>query len=281
MNNDQYAESALDELKNNVLLLTLANNYLIDDIFLTKIGNNISRAVEILERDIVELKREYPGKFVYDIDTESILEKIDKVAQKMLRPGKEIKDNHASGALGREMESHFMSIKKAVEDIKLKVRGAYHDQRKGPAIDISGSIQSVFQSVGSMLILGIKVLACIIVLAGVVFVYLFLTIEKETTYVNEIRISSALIKDKKDQVASLEKEKQDLVDKRESLNRTYNMSRQEKVEALELEVEIRKVEDKINQLEAEISVQENKRSDNQDKLDTLRNKTFIRKLLKQ
>jgi hypothetical protein len=282
MDKDQYAVAALNELRNNILLLTTANEYLSDEVFLIKIGNNISRALEVLERDISSLKKEYPGKFVNDVDTDTILERIDNAAQRMLKPGKEIKDNNMSGALGKEMESYLISISKAVDDIRIKVHGSHTDRgRKGPAINVFSAFNGMLQSAGIMLVLGIKILACFIVLAGVAFAYLFFTIEKDTAFLNEIATSRALIKEKKEQIPRLEQEKQDLDNERKAMNRIDKMSREEKVAALDLELKIKKIDDTLDQLAAEISVQEKKIGDNQIKLDAFRRKTFITRLLKQ
>lgn len=283
MSNNQFTSAALEELKNNTLLLTTANEHLTDEIFLTKIGNNISRAVEVLERDISALKKEYPGKFVYDVDTGSILEKIDGAAQRMLKPGKEVKDNHASGALGREMEAYISSIRKAIEEIRQKVQGTHAAKAgKGPGVDVMGSFGSIFQSVGGLFLFSLKVLACIVVLGGVIFTYLYFTMEKDTIYLNETRIISSVIKEKKDKVTGLEKELQGLQEERDAMkDNTSEMSREEKVAALDLEMEIKETNDELNQLAAEISVQENKLSNNQEKLDRFRNKSFLERLLKQ
>jgi len=283
MNSDQYTVASLEELKNNTLLLTIANEHLDDEIFLNKIGNNISRAVEVLKRDISSLKKEYPGKFVNDVDTDSILERIDQAAQRMLKPGREVMDNHASGALGSEMESYLTSIRKAVDDIRIMVLGSHaHQSGKGSAINILDSFKAVSQTAGRILFFGVKFLACIIVLLGVVFAYLFFTMEKDTVFLNEIASSQAVIKEKKIDVNSLEKEKQDLYGKRTAMKDDINeMSRVEKVAALEVEMKMKSIDDKINQLEAEITVQEKRLNDNQKALDEYRQKSFIRKLLKQ
>jgi len=282
MNDDRYAVAALDELKNNVLLLTMANDHLTDEVFLIKIGNNISRAVEVLKRDITSLKKKYPGKFVNEVDTDSILERIDNSAQRMLKPGKEIEDNHASGALGREIESQVISIRKAVDDIRIKVQGSHGAQiGNEPVTNIMLPIKGIFQSAGNMMILGIKILACIMVLAGVIFAYLYFTMEKDTPFLNEIASSRALIKEKKEQVSKLEQEKEGLYNKRQTVKTTGSMTREERVAALDIEVKIKKIDNAIDQLVAEISVQEKKITDNQDRLDAFKKKPFISKLLKR
>ncbi len=282
MNNEQYNLPALDELKNNTLLLTMANEHLAEEVFLIKTGNNISRAVEVLKRDISALKKEYPGKFLNEVDTDSLLERIDAAAQRMLKPSRELKDRHASGALGHEMEENFMSIRAAVEDIRIKVSGS-HTQKPGKrsAADILGSSKELFQSAGGLLIFSAKILTGIVFLACVVFAYLFFTMETDKIFLTEMSESSALVQEKKDLIYGLEREKQALNDKRILIKSGNEMTRDQKVAALEVEVSLKKINDTIDQIEAEIAVQEKKLSANEDKLDEFNKKTFFDKLLKK
>ena len=59
-----------------------------------------------------------------EVDTDAILEKIDNIAQKMLKPTKETRSDHASGQLGREVESYVGSIATAVDDMRMKIKGS-------------------------------------------------------------------------------------------------------------------------------------------------------------
>ena len=283
MNNDKYNTSALSALKDNVLLLTMANDHLGDEKFLIKIGNNISQAVEFLNRDISSLKKEYPGKFMNDVDTDSILQKIDNAAQRMLRPDKETMENHSSGTLGREMESYVISIKKAINLIRSKVQGTDFDKagKKGYGRDILMPIKGMFHYAGNVIIFSVKILACIMVLAASIFSYLFFTMEKETPFLNEIQASQALIQQKKQLIPDLEHQRQDLNDKRNKMKIDSLMTRDEKVAALDVEMKIKKIDTTLNQIAIEITVHEKKITDNQEKLDALRKKSFIQRLLKQ
>jgi len=282
MNEDQYAVTALDELKNNALLLTVANDHLADEIFLIKIGNNISRSADLLKKDISFLKKKYPGRFASEVDTDSILQKIDNMARRMMKPGKELKDSHESGALGREMETYVRSIREAVDDIRVKVMGSHAAQvSSGSTTSIMEPIRNIFQSAGSLIVMVMKFLLGIAILATVAFAYLFVTMEKETPFLNEISSSRVLIKEKKGQVSKLEQERLGLYDKRQATKSDKDMTREEKVAALDLEMKIKKVNDNLDQLAAEILVQENKIKDNQVKLEEFQKKPFVSKLLKR
>lgn len=169
-----------------------------------------------------------------------------------------------------------------MDDIRIKIRGS-HTEKVGKAykLNILDSVKSIFQSSGRAMIFSLKILACIVVLAGVIFVYLVFTMEKGTLFINEIASSQTLIEEKKELIYKLEQEKQGLSDKRTGMKSQKDMGRAEKVAALDLEITIKKINDTIDQTKNEISVQEKKIIDNQNKLDAFRKKPFFKKLLKQ
>jgi hypothetical protein len=280
MNDYQYAVMALIELRNNALLLTIGNEHLKDDVYLVKIGNNISRAIDILYRDISALKKEYPGKLMNEVDTDIILEKINTSAQRLMKPSKETKEEHALGQLGREVESNVNSITGAVEDMRMKIHGTPTDH--APTRSATNGLikfKDIFLSAGSLLRWAVKVIVCIIVLFAAIFGYFYFTMEKDAKYMNEISSTEAVLKEKKQIVPKLQKEKQELMDRQSLMNKELTM--EEKVAAMDIEVKIKKLDSAIDQADAEISVYEQKLKENQDKLNALRKKPFIKRLLKQ
>jgi len=281
MNDKRYAVAALNELKNNVLLLSMGNDYLSDERFLIKIGNSISRAVEVLHRDISFLKKEYPGKLMIDADTDDILDKLDSTAQRMLKPGKEIVDSCASGELSREIGLHVNSITSAVELIRMKVQGESPEYtRKEAAINVIGGIKEQIQSSGKIIIAGIKILICLIILAGALFCYLFFTMETEAQFQGEIASSQAYINTQRDLILHLEKERETLLNEPKSVS-DKDLTREEKVAALDLNVKIQKINQNLEDLNAVISFQEKKIMDTRKKIQAFRKKPFIKRLLKQ
>jgi hypothetical protein len=280
MSDYQYTVGALNELRNDALLLTIGNEHLKDDVFLIKIGNSISHAAEVLKKDIATLKKEFPGKFMGEVDTDRILEKINGAAQRLINPVKETRDEHASGQLGREVEASVASIAKAVEDIKMKIHGTPSDSAASrSAADAFNKVKNFFLSAESLLKWAIKILACVVVLLAAVFGYFYFTMEKEAKYLVEISSTEAQLKEKKQVALKLQKEKQDLEETRKAPDR--ELTKEEKVAAMDVEVKIKKLDSKLEQTDAEISVYEQKLKENQDKLDALRKKPFMKRLLKQ
>jgi hypothetical protein len=278
MNDYQYADDALIELRNNALLLAIGDEHLKDDVFLIKIGNSISRSVELLKRDISALKKEYPGKFMNEVDTDNILEKIDNIAQRLIRPSRATREDHAAGQLGREIESYTKIITEAVDDLRMKVQGNPADQAEaGSTENAFLKVKGVLLSSEGLLKWGVKILACIIVLLAALFTYLYFTMEKDTKYLNEIVSTQTSLKGKKALLLKAQKDKQDLEGERKSLAR--ELTREEKLVALELEIKIRKLDSTIEQTQAEIETYEQTLKENKDNLDALRKKPFMKRLL--
>jgi hypothetical protein len=281
MNDYQFAEGALNDLKNNAILLTMANEHLRDDIYLAKIADSINRASETLKTDILDLKKEYPGKFMNEPDTDAIFEKMEMTTQRMLAPDKDIKVEYAGGQLGKEIQSYVMSLSKAVNDLKNAVHGLPADQqKKHPETGLLGKIRYSIHLPGDTLLLAGKIFSYIIILIAAIFCFLYFTMENDTTLLNEMTSSQELVKERKALIPKLEQEKEVLYKKRKT-TKSKDMTREEKVAALNLEMEIKKLEDNLEQIAAEISINEKKINDTQEKLEAFRKKPFIKKLLKQ
>ena len=69
MNNSLYSIDSLCALKDNALLLMMANEYLCEEKILIKIGQSIELNLQRLKDDISLIKKEFPGKFVSEVDT--------------------------------------------------------------------------------------------------------------------------------------------------------------------------------------------------------------------
>ena len=109
---------SLSVLRDNSLLLTIAYEHLCEEQQVVKIGKSIDKNMERLREDILNLRKEFPGKLEKDIETEGILQKIQDRAQAMFEPSDELLKRCASGELGKELESDVISITNAINMIK-------------------------------------------------------------------------------------------------------------------------------------------------------------------
>jgi len=281
MNDTRYAAGALNTIRKNTLLLTIAKEYLCEDVFLIKLGNNIKQNIQRLKDDISSLKKKFPGKFATEVETDDILEKISATAQALIDADKDIKEGCKSGELGRKLEADVKSIAEAVNLIKIQVQGKkLIYTRKESFFNIFSGLRSIGRSLGSALILGVKILSCLIIIAIVAFSYLYFTMEKEGPILKEIAESREFISDRQKSISQLELRKKEVSEEIELLEKN-GITRDEKIAIMDLEMEIQKINQDSNSIEAEINAHEKKISDNQKKIEEIKKTSFIERLLRQ
>lgn len=281
MSDSQYTATALGELRKNGLLIQMAREYLSEDVFLKKFGKGIATQVQKLKDDIVSLKKEYPGKFKSEIETDSILDRIDRIAQTMANPDQETKDRCASGDLGRALESEIKSITGAVHLIQKQVYGGVVTYtRKDSVAGAFDRISHTGRSMGSALLLGFKIFLGLIIIALLAFLYLFFTMEKEGTYLKETEKNRARITGQREVIAQLDEKREEILKKIKGVE-TGDMERGSKITLLELEVQAHDINQDIKNAEAEIVAQEKKLNDHQKKIEEIKEKPFIKRLLRQ
>src|SRR5512136_202273 len=89
--------ASLHEIRDKAILLSLGKAFLCEEVFLMKIGQALDESLERLREDILTLKMRFVGKFVEDVDTDSILDEIHGQAQLLQTPGKRVTDKCTIG----------------------------------------------------------------------------------------------------------------------------------------------------------------------------------------
>jgi len=113
----------LSRIRDNVLLLCLANAYLCDSPFLRRIGRDIDSNLPKLREDIVALKKQFPGRFAVEVETDGLLDELHGKALLLQNPDNETTERCISGDLGRQMESGINALSVAVHTIRDQVEG--------------------------------------------------------------------------------------------------------------------------------------------------------------
>jgi len=282
MNDPQYTVEALSGLRDSSLLLTVANEYLCADQYLIKIGSNIDKDVQKLKEDISSLKKQFPGKFVDEVDTDKILNKIHSAAQGMQKPGHEIKESCVKGELGGEVESYIKNITNAVGLIKIQVEGGggVTYTTKDSVSNLVGGLSGIWRSMRDAVVLGLKIFLCLILIAILGFGYLFFTMEKEGAVLREISDSKTRIEIQQGIISQLDDKKERISVEIESMEKKV-LTRDEKIAILDQDMVVHKINADRQKAEAEIAVHEQKIMDNRKKIEELEKKSFYKRLLKQ
>jgi len=280
-NDSQNNLSALKEIRDSVLMLSIGNAYLCEELFLKKIGRRIDVNVEKLKNDISALKKRYPGKFVTEVDTDEILKGIHGTAQRLQKPDKETEEKCTIGKLGQEMEASVNILTTAISTVRTQVEGdSLTYTRKDSVIKTVGSVKSIGSSIGSVFALFLKILFCLIVISILPLSYLFFTMDKEENLLKEIANKEQYIQSQQGILSKFEAEKMQISQEIETM-KEKDLSREEKIEMIDLDVKIHKIDEECNKVEVDISLYENEIRDNRRKIKEIKEKSFIRRLLRQ
>jgi hypothetical protein len=273
---------ALHEIRDRAYMLSLANAYLCEDVFLRKIGPEIASKLKTLSSGIIAIKKRFPGKFADDVDTETLLQELHAKAKELQSPDAALNDKCAAGELGRELEQIVQNLTRAIRRITAKVEGtlpaytkkdaviAVLDRAKAPARIAASSVVALI----------FKVIIFLLILAAGPFIYLLVTMEREPALMQDIKQHEVQVRSQKEIMASLEKEKAQIVRQIVAL-RQEEEARQDMIKIMDLNVKVHGLEDKQSKAEVEIANLEDKISEDQAKIEEIHKKPFIQRLLRR
>ena len=98
-----FSFTSLDDIRDQVYLLSIGNAYLCDEPVLKKIGIAIDSRLDELREEILSLKKQFPGKFESEVDTEGILQELRDAAQQLQKADDSCEGKSNVGALGENL----------------------------------------------------------------------------------------------------------------------------------------------------------------------------------
>ncbi|MGE5840951.1 MAG: hypothetical protein ACM335_01645, partial [Deltaproteobacteria bacterium] len=226
--------AALHEIRDKAILLSLGKPFLCEERFLVKIGHAMEESLEHLREDILSLKLRYVGKFVEDVDTDSILDNLHSQVQLLQGPDRRAKEKCTVGALGEELEETVGTLTQAIRLIRSKVEGEVEEYTKKDAVLKGAKTAGGLVSSGVSLV--VKLVIVIFLLALGPAIYLGVTMDREGPLQRQIAESKATIQTQRAQIASIRKERDELTARFES-SQGDDLSRRQKLEMMDLNVE--------------------------------------------
>jgi ABC-type multidrug transport system fused ATPase/permease subunit len=276
-NTDFYS---LRNIRDNFLLISIGNEYLAENVYLAKFGKEIKKSLAHLRDDIKFLKKEFPGKFTSEVNTDVIMNSFDRTVEHMLSGKESVISECKSGKLGDSLGSDIKKVTEAIEKIWNQVKGS--DIKYTTSDQISGFFGRLNLLSGvSRLITGVfRAALFIFVILLAIFSYLFFTMEKESPLLRENRELMSVIQDKKALLKEKEDTKKDAQLRLKSLN-SRSLLREDKIAILDLETKIQVCNNEINIIEGQIESEYQKMDENNKKIEKIRAKSFIDRLLKR
>jgi len=270
--------ASLHEIRDKAILLSLGKAFLCEEVFLMKIGHAIDESLENLREDILSLKMRFVGKFVEDVDTDSILDDLHSQAQFLQNPDRRVTDKCTVGTLGAELEETVGVLTQAIKTVKGKVEGEVEEYTRKEAV-VKGA-KTAGSLVSRLVSLVVKLVILLFVLALGPAIYLGVTMDREGPLQKQIAESKAFIQSQKAQIASLSKERDELAARAESSQRD-NLTREQKLEIMDLSVKVHALDQRVHKAEADITEHERLIRLNQQKLEQVKSKPFLQRYLRQ
>ena len=269
--------ASLHDIRDKAILLSLGKAFLCEEVFLMKIGHAMDESLEQLREDILSLKMRFVGKFVEDVDTDSILDELHAQAQLLQTTDKRVTDKCTVGTLGTELEETVQTLTEAIKTVKAKVEGEVEEYTKKDAV-VKGA-KTAGSLVSSLVSVAIKTVVVLVLLALGPAIYLGVTMDREGSLQKQIAESKAYIQSQRAQIASLRKERDELAASAES-SQGDNLTRQQKLEIMELNVKVHGLDQKVHKSEAEITEHERMIKLSQQKIEAIKSKPFLQRFLR-
>jgi hypothetical protein len=243
-----------------------------------KTGHSMDESIEHLKEDIQSLKMRFVGKFVEEVNTDGILEQLHSHAQLLQSPDRRVTDECTVGKLGADLEQIVTTLTEAINHIKGKLEGEVeHYTKKDAVVKGAKTAGSLFSSVVSLVS---KLIMLLVVLALGPAIYLGVTMDREGPLQKKIAESKMFIQSQKAQIASLRKEREELAARIDS-SRGDNLSREQKLELMDLNVKVHALDQRVNRAETDITEQERIIRLSLQKLEQVKSKTFVQRYLRQ
>lgn len=275
--------ASLDDIRDQVYLLSIGNAYLCDAPVLKKIGVAIDSRLDELREEILSLKKQFPGKFESEVDTEGILQELRDAARQLQKADDSGAGQDNVGALGEKLEKIVHSMTDAIRAVQTQVEGT---GLKYTAKDAVLGLLKDRQPIPRRLSAAInpanvmKLLGLIFLLMIILFFSLFLTMERKGDLITATGLDEGAIRSRQKTVSELISQRDEMYKSIEAI-KTDNMSRREKIDIMALSIEAHEVDERIQNLLVEIKRYEDRVRENQKKISQMEQKSFLRRLIRQ
>ncbi len=281
VSNRQESFRSIHGIRDAALMLSIGNAYLCDAVFLKKIGLTIDTHLRGLKNDISSLKKQYPGKFVKEVEADQVLEGIQNTVQRLREPDKDITKKCSAGELGRELETSVDALVDTVDALRMQVEGDLEGYTKTEAILTQvGRVKSLGRLILVLFTLASKVIGVLILVGAMVFSYLYFSMESEEALLKEVDQSKSHVEEQMKLIARLEGERTEIAGKLDSIP-GGELNREEKVEVINLNMQVHKLDERVHSAEVQIDIQKKKIREMEKRVSEMREKTFLQRLLRK
>lgn len=275
---------ALHKIREQVLVLSVGKEYVSSEPMLKKVGHDLSQHVDQFQVEIEELKKRFPGKFVSEIETKEPIEEFRKKVQLLMNPDEGTLHRCSTGELGRDLEEDVKALARMVRGIQDLVEGRSATfTKRDSVLTTFGRLKVLLNPVGKTGKILLRIISIAVLLVGVTFSVLYFTMEKEEKLRHEVAQLNALMEEQEGMVARISEQIAELSREVDAMRESKGdePTRQDRLDILDLNVKINTLMQERQRAEVQISFYENEIAGRKKRIEALRGKSFVRRLLRQ
>jgi hypothetical protein len=274
-------ERAIKDIHNIGIMLSGASEYVCEEGVLNRFSRYLQAYHKRLESDITSLKKEYPGKFPETPELNNSLSRITDISAALERDKKAIETKCRAGSFGHELNTQVAELRSAVRDIWETVTGKVSGYSITDRLSGGGeTVTTALYNISPFGPIPRKIIIAVLAIAAVVFGYLFFTMESEDELVKGIKSDLAHLETERQALTVKQREYEDIQAQIKVLDKV-DLNRKDKIKLLSLTVEEGKLRESIEKTTVAVEKWEREFADKDKKLEELRKKPFLQKLLKR
>jgi hypothetical protein len=274
-------EKELKAIQDIAIMLTGATEFVCEGGILKRFSRDIEANLQRLETHITSLKKKFPGKLPETLKPESSLSRIRDIAKTLKEDNADIEAKCRSGDLGNELNTRAIELRGIVKDTLDILNGRVSAYSFTDRIaDYGARIKSFLPGLSPFVSTTGRIILATIVVAIFSFVYLFLTMESEDVLLASIRNDLAYIESQKD---TLRRQRHEYEEIRGAISPFQNkeLSSEDKIQFLNLSNEQRKIKELIDKTTISIEKREREIAEKNKKVEEIRKKSVLQKLLRR
>jgi septal ring factor EnvC (AmiA/AmiB activator) len=271
----------LNELKDGAIMLRIANDFLCEDQLLKKMGLMLEQSVEAVKAHVENTRNQIVGKVDERGNLDKKLETLAHIVAALKKGDRETQRKCAQGRLGRELSETVGSVIKEVAELDDMVEGkSVSYSRASSALGMLAGLKSVFNLMGSASRFVLRLVLVLMILCAATFAYLYFTMDTEEGLKKDIGGFQKAIAPSRAEISRIEEEMKDVKKEIDAMKKR-ELSGPEKIKYMELNVRFYKLSEDKGKLEGAISVQQRSIEEIQRRLQAVREKPFLDRLLRR
>jgi len=274
-------EKAIKDIHNIGIMLSGASEYVCEEGVLKRFSRYLQAYHKRLESDINSLKKEYPGKFPETPELDKSLSRITDISVALEQDKKAVGTKCRAGSFGHELNTQVAELKSGIQDVWETVDGKVSGYSITDRLAGGGeTVTSALYHVSPFGPIPRRIIISVLIIAAVVFGYLFFTMESEDALVQGIRADLTYLNTERQALKVKQQEHEDIQAQIKLLDK-IDLIRKDKIKLLSLTVEEGKLRESIEKITVAVEKWESELEVKNKRLEELRKKTFLQRLQKR